>query len=744
MRSSDMKMSSLLTAVLSANVVFAGGNLVLNPSFESDEIAFVWEKMDSPGTWVKDKGDPRYDGRFDSAHVKDGTRAWFFRCDIPQGRNSMVFRRLPVTPGKRYTFSARYYIGSAEGPVMVWGNTHQHDENGKTSGYYNTPHYDETPGRWNEWHTSFYVPKNSKTTNVAIIFGGRMSVWVDDVRFFEDPEPPTPPPVGAILGEGAKVSVSWLSPLAKAVPKGVPSGLKKGDGIVPVDSAQNEREHFQIVLSAKKPLNGVRVSFDGFRRRRPVWSVFGGRVSIDADALRVREVKFVPVANAKNPAMNRLHPDPVVAFSGSDVAAGDNLVLLFTVHTPKGAAVGEYDGTVSVCDSRGELTKISVRLRVRGFAVPDSPAFKACFYSNPDFAKGSYRKFDPRPSSEINDDIHRMYKEIRICCNQAVKCPMPKWRLENGRVVVTDWAPFENEVRRLNREYGLKVFPCPFIRMLGDNSGWFKSKGRGVIKKKNGRTVGDGAPATPFGGYYDEPVGRQRVIEALRQFLSFAKSRLAGLDFFWYIYDEPCHGVMDSLPGVVKAYADALPELDLLVVTTPYADVLPSFRTRGVPFDERAVNPRIVNFRETLYYQYASTIEDSEYFRNRFYTWQVYMADGIGALLWNVTYCGNERKGFHNPWTELTAMYDHAKPTIFYPPREGKDEGVVMSMRMINISDAIDDFDYIKLYEARKGRDAAKRLLSEVLPEPLARTSSPQAFLSVRRKIADVLEDTRQ
>ena len=58
----------------------------------------------------------------------------------------------------------------------------------------------------------------------------------------------------------------------------------------------------------------------------------------------------------------------------------------------------------------------------------------------------------------------------------------------------------------------------------------------------------------------------------------------------------------------------------------------------------------------------------------------------------------------------------------------------------INISDAIDDFDYIKLYEAKKGADATKKLLSKVLPTPLAHPDDPLAFLELRRQMADVLD----
>ena len=85
-------------------------------------------------------------------------------------------------------------------------------------------------------------------------------------------------------------------------------------------------------------------------------------------------------------------------------------------------------------------------------------------------------------------------------------------------------------------------------------------------------------------------------------------------------------------------------------------------------------------------------------------------------------------------------MYDSAYPTIFYPPRSGLDEGVVMSMRAVNIGDAIDDFDYIKLYEDKFGREAVDKLLSTVLAEATTNPNDPIAFLRVRKEMADRIE----
>ena len=724
-------------AVLAHGSVLSAANLVANPSFEGEEVAFKWVRMEAPRERVKAAEDPRYVSRPDALHIKDGRRAWFFRCDNPEGRNNMIFTGLPVTPGKRYIFKAHYYLDDGEGPTMVWGNYHEHDAAGKTSGYRNLTHFDTTPVQWNEFYCTFYASPNSTTVNVELIFGGKMSVWVDDVSFVEDVEPEPIPPVGAKLPETEAFSLAWLSPLTKATPTGTPPGLKEGDGTVHLDTAKNERESFQLVIGAKRNLQDVRVEVSDFVRGE------NGKAEEWKSAVTVREVKFVPVSGVKNPRMNRLHPDPVVSFSPGDAPAGSNLVVLVTVKTPAAAEAGTYAATAKISADGLDPVSVPIRLRVRNFALPVVAFLKSYFYLAPYNFGGSYTQFDSRPLKMIFDDFYRLYRELRFTGNQAMDRPSPKWKKENGHVVVTDWSPFDNEIERLVKTYNLSTFPVPFVGMLGDNAGWFKGD-RGVKNSPNGRrTVGVAPKKTPFGGYFDEPEGQQSVIEAMTQFAVHAKEKFPGVTFTWYIYDEPPYTVMDILPKMLKIYVDALPDIKFLVVSTPNADRLEHYNIRVASFGPSSVNPQIRNFDTTWYYQYPAFITDDAYLRNRFFPWQVYRADGEGVLLWNVAYYGNpsskKSKGA-KPWDNPAAMYENAYTVVFYPPRPGTGEGVVPSIRAINIGDAIDDFDYLKLYEAKVGRNAVKKLLLSVLPEPTTLPTDPFAFLKLRHEIADALE----
>ena len=737
------------SAALACVSAQAAANLVANPSFEDDEVAFTWKRMESPRVAVKAKDDPRYVSCLDTRHAKDGQRAWFLRCENPDGRNTMTFTNLSVTAGRRYAFKAHYRIDEADGTTSVWGNYHEHDAANKTSGYENLVHFDATPGRWNEFGCAFYASPNSTTVNVELIFCGRMSVWVDVICFSEEPEPAIPP-VGAKLSETDAFSLAWLSPITKATPTGFPEGLKDGDGVVHLDAAKNERESFQLVIGAKRNLGNVAVKVSDFVREKGfLSSLFGGAdARIPSDAATVREVKFVPVAGVgvKNPRMNRLHPDPVVPFLSGSASSGSNLVVLVSVKVPSDAKAGVYEAKLAIFADDACSVTVPIRLRVRDFALPDTALLRSYFYFSPDAFGRSYSRFDSRPADVIIDDIHAHYRELRITGNQAAQIPPPKWKFENGRVVITDWTPYDGEVERLAAKYNFSTFPVPFVGMLGDNQGWFKGDGgRGVKTSPEGRTVGNGPKETPFGGFFDEPDGQRHVIEALSQFAAHAKEKFPSAMFCWYIYDEPPYDVMDVLPKLVKTYVDALPQIKFLVVHTTDADRLEHYGIRVAHFDPATVNPQVRNFETSWYYQYPAVITDSDYLRGRFFPWQVYQADGEGVLLWDVAFYGNptlkrSRIKAGDPWQNPSVAYENAYTTVFYPPRPGTGEGVVPSIRAVNIGDAIEDFDYLKLYEAKFGRAAVKELLSSVLPVATALPVNPVAFLKLRRKMAEALE----
>ena len=110
---------------------------------------------------------------------------------------------------------------------------------------------------------------------------------------------------------------------------------------------------------------------------------------------------------------------------------------------------------------------------------------------------------------------------------------------------------------------------------------------------------------------------------------------------------------------------------------------------------------------------------------------------GNGALLWSTMFYGKGKT--FDPWTELGSQYSEPLPTIFYPPYQGKG-GVVPSLRAWQMRDGIEDFDYLKLLEAKKGRDYVLQTIASLIPDPLEPASDYRKMLEIREKIAAELE----
>ena len=99
---------------------------------------------------------------------------------------------------------------------------------------------------------------------------------------------------------------------------------------------------------------------------------------------------------------------------------------------------------------------------------------------------------------------------------------------------------------------------------------------------------------------------------------------------------------------------------------------------------------------------------------------------------------GHNGKPF-DPWTALGTTYSEPVATIFYPPYQGKG-GVVPSIRAWQMRDGIEDFDYLKLLEAKKGRDYVLKTIAPLIPDPLEPASDYRKMLEIREKIAAELE----
>ena len=706
----------------------ASDSPIKDPSFENGQTKYYVTRMESIFKAVKPgKPDERFTSRIDDSVAHTGKRSLFLTTTFREGRNYLSFGKLPCEEHREYEFTIWYRTEDVQPGSYLWCEYWCYDKDGKYLKQVNCSHYDVTPGKWHLFRLRFFTVGKSKLCSVNLKFCGPMKVWVDDAAFRQLPEPVFPKSDGRLLVRTPDFTCYAERSCFQIPESGLPENLKPGKE-VELSAAGNEAESFQLVMNSKSDRKAVSAE---------VSDLVCGKNLIPSAQTEIRRVEFAGVIEQANPRMGGRHADPLVEFDGPvTLPAGKNLGFYLTVRVPAQTPKGVYRGKVTLKDEGKILAEIPLAVKVWGFSLPDRPALKTYFYTLPGFAVSNYAKFDPRPVSVAMREAQKLLRLMRVSGNQVGRPADPKWKIIDGHVVVTDWKPFDESLEKMIREYHFYNFPM--LKMIGDNAGWFKSPGRKTHTRWK-RLVGSEPPKTPFGGYYDEPVGLGYVIDYVKAFIAHTKEKYPQIDFYYYIYDEVPFDVYKDLAPILKKLTEAVPDLKIMLVAGTYGDLLPPYYTKVSPLDGASIYSPVRNFREHWYYQFVSSLDPARYLAARGYPWKVYLVDGCGALVWSTMYYGPRGNPF-DPWTQLGTKYDEPFATIFYPPYQGKG-GVVPSIRAWQIRDGIEDFDYLKLLEAKKGRDYVLKLIAPVISDPLESVTDHQVLRKVREKIAAELEE---
>lgn len=697
-------------------------NRIENGSFEGENSPFVWVPRE---TIIKPARMENTPGRFISGpsteRAHSGKRSWYLECRVKPGENNLLFYKLKCEYGKMFQFNCFYYITQKEVTSKIWYDVSFFDAGGKMIRYFNGPSMELEMDQWLPFPVRFFPPKNAVSCNINLKFCSIMKVWVDDASFSEIAPDSYVKTMGVIQKKTADFTLWTESPLCQAAFSGVPANAKSGSG-VELAAAGNESESFQLIVTPEKLLKALSLQAEGFRD-------FG---------FEFRKVEFVNVTKAADPRQLGMTADPLIAVTGPVGAEpGKNCAFFITVKVPSGTKKGTYTGHIRLYDGSAELAAVPLTVKVWGVSLPERTTLSTAFFTAPWFGQGAYLKFDTRPGKEIMDDLHSILSQMRISCNQAVNIPAPKWKKIKGSVVVTDWSPCDEAIRKLRDRYHFHDIRIPILRMLGDNGGWFKTKGR-KTRKKWGRTVGAEPPATPFGSYYDDPQGIKFVAEYARQFLDHAKKEFPDIRFYWYIYDEVPFDNYRQLIPILKALKERVPDLKLMIVAGRAE--LPPYDIEVTPFTRPGVNARLKNAGEIWFYQWKNSINPADCMAARVYGWQLYAARAKGGLLWNTIYCGVVRKNkVFNPWENPTGLYDSAYPTIIYPPYRGKGKAVP-SQRAWLIRDGIEDYELLALAERKLGREKVIELIKPFVKDAFTWINDPAVLAQVRAKLAKAAE----
>ena len=228
--------------------------------------------------------------------------------------------------------------------------------------------------------------------------------------------------------------------------------------LVDMTAARGEREAFLVLLRPEVPLREVAIVADDLKtedgaviKAAQIKAQRLGYVFVDEPSgTRIKQAMPYPVGTG-------FYPDPLLANKG-DVRPKHNLQFLITVHVPREAKPGTYEGVVRVRFRKEswmpkEMTAedvVNVKLRVRKFALPEHSPLLNTSYANLRELPEAQRT--PERVAEFQRDFieHRQTPEPLV--------PSPKVKVEKDGTVSVDSSDWEKAVAVNFSRGGTHVF----------------------------------------------------------------------------------------------------------------------------------------------------------------------------------------------------------------------------------------------------------------------------------------------
>lgn len=713
--------------LISAVECIGGENLLKDPSFESvtpDSLRLAKFKYDKvskkinptpPGVLISER---------DSTFARTGKHSMRFEFSDPGASNEMNYQSyLPCEAGKDYELRFHYFIAASD--ARVAGRITFFDKEKKQIKYLFPEASVKEQNKWTFHSYEFTPPANAEFMQLTLWFMGKGRIYLDDLFLgkvkkekIQSKQPP-------LLLSGKQDFLFWKEDAwNKVARKGIPDSFQKS-APVELSLAGNEREPFQLVVSPKRKMKHVALEFGEFENKG---------IRLPRNVFSYETVGYIELKHTNQDRMRGVHADPLLAVQENSVEARENLTFYVTAEVPASQKPGTYTGKIYLKENGKRIAETDVNLNVRSFSLPEVPFLKTWFLFTLG-SPGAYQENDPRGKNEILDDLYIQYRKHRIMGNQGEYLPRPAVTIENNTLTVTDWSKFDQRVSELRDRYGFRVFPVPYLGMMGDYFGWFTKD----------RQAGNG----PFGKYpLLSDTGLKLTGEYARQFTEHVEKKFPELTFFAYLYDEPAEKIRPEVRKLTDSLHRSAPGLKIFI-PMEVADNAGYVHTWCVPFGDVYVDLEKQKIKQDAghdvwYYNWKVQLDDSKYIMNRLFAWQIYANDGTGGLLWHSAF---SPKGV-NPWKALDRTHENGAATIFYPPHKPGDK-ISPSMRSMQVSEGIEDFSYLMLLEQKieskfpgYGKRRVKEILRELMPDLKFSFVSDFSLLNrLRNKIAGEIED---
>jgi hypothetical protein len=434
-----------------------------------------------------------------------------------------------------------------------------------------------------------------------------------------------------------------------------PTGLRQ---VAAIRAAQGEAEGFQLVISATdSDLLDVSVSATPLK-------LLGGNAEIPDTQFTINQVGYVKTAKPAYPVERTgWFADPLLPAARFSIKKGEVQPVWITIRVPVGTPGGTYEGSVAVKPGNVDMKSIPVKLRVWSFTIPE---------------KGSQLKmafnWDEGGSAAIHGPADWKEKGLK---RKYMDCLLEhRMGVDN----IYRGTPPQVEDVKYAVERGASNFNVT-------NVGW---------------------PASFTPAQIDTVL--KRIEAAYQQYED------AGVAEQAYVFGFDEHYQEMAIPQIYGAIGKKFPKLKRLASTGP----------RGKPTDEhvdiwamslgtyfgtmKAGHIDRLQPKGAQFWLYLSTSAgpprpnwwiESPLIETRTLFWLAYEVDADGCLYYFINHHEakptpiDENAGAYTTWNPRTFPGHNGDGQLIYPGKNGP----LASLRMANVRDGVEDYEYMKLLE---------------------------------------------
>jgi hypothetical protein len=513
------------------------------------------------------------------------------------------------------------------------------------------------------------------------------------------------------------------------------SGAQHDDAVI-LSTARNEYAPFQII---------VRAGTGGLKH---VNAVVGPLVpkrghAIPADRITLYREHYIEVRKLSPKSKGALgwYPDALIPFldpstgkppvrarfaaAPFDIAPHSNQPLWVDVLTPRDTMPGEYTGTITISADGVRPHRVPIKLTVWDFVLPDTPSMRTHFGDadvNPLLSR------PPKISAWGGRDetgqraLQTAYAELMAA--HRISSPIPPFLMPrvnpDGSV---DPQPTHAALQQWIERFHITGFPLRFLGM--DSRGW----------------QGD-----PLGA------DRERNARYLRSMYTYLRAHHWDKMAYIYVVDEPnSREAYNDVRARSKFVRGVVPSLKVLCTEEPQVRNLAWGSLVGwvdiwVPlwpmFEAAAVKKRLSAGEEI--WSYTALCQgradtpfwelDFPLLNYRIPMWISWRFGITGLLYWSTTNWASTRDVWTNPLTYLDQY--NMEGSLLYPGADAGVQGFIASIRLKEIREGLEDYEYLKILTQRRSR-----VVAEGLAKKIARTwhdwdTDARQLLEARAEIA--------